>query len=538
MPAPPYSSGTVIPSSPSSPISRHSSAGNRFARSISAAIGATRSCAQPRTSLAQRLDILAEGEVQRGHEHRRFLPRLCGSRDARGARKASARAMRTALTKMNPFEINALLQFRVRNTLGPRPRTRYKPLVIPGGCACAQAEVTRKTAETELSVALDLDGTGRHDNQTGVGFFDHMLDQLARHALIDLDDPRHRRPAHRRPPHRRGRRHRARPRPRPGPRRQARHPPLRLLPPRPWTRPWSAPPSTSPGRPFLVWKVDFPTPEDRHLRHRARPRVLHRPRDERRPHPQRRAASTAPTATTSPRPASRPSPGRCAPPSSPTRAAPPPSPPPRARSRNDHDHRRLRQRQPALGAEELPAHGRRDRRRPGRRHRRPRRRPRAPTASSCPASAPSPTAAPASPPSPASSRRSRSACIRRRRPLPRHLRRPADAWPTAAASTARHPRLRLDPRRGRPHRARRPRAQDPAHGLERARNPRAPPAPRRHRHRRPRLFRPLLPPGARRPGPPHRRPSTTAARSPPSSPATTSPAPSSTRRRARPPASA
>jgi imidazoleglycerol-phosphate dehydratase len=49
-----------------------------------------------------------------------------------------------------------------------------------------KAEVSRKTAETELSVALDLDGSGRHDNQTGVGFFDHMLDQLARHALIDL----------------------------------------------------------------------------------------------------------------------------------------------------------------------------------------------------------------------------------------------------------------------------------------------------------------------------------------------------------------
>lgn len=50
-----------------------------------------------------------------------------------------------------------------------------------------KAEVSRKTAETELSVRLDLDGTGRHDNRTGVGFFDHMLDQLARHALIDLE---------------------------------------------------------------------------------------------------------------------------------------------------------------------------------------------------------------------------------------------------------------------------------------------------------------------------------------------------------------
>jgi imidazoleglycerol-phosphate dehydratase len=50
-----------------------------------------------------------------------------------------------------------------------------------------KAEVSRTTAETALSVKLDLDGTGRHDNRTGVGFFDHMLDQLARHALIDLE---------------------------------------------------------------------------------------------------------------------------------------------------------------------------------------------------------------------------------------------------------------------------------------------------------------------------------------------------------------
>ena len=49
-----------------------------------------------------------------------------------------------------------------------------------------KAEVSRKTAETEISVAVNLDGTGTHDCQTGVGFFDHMLDQLARHSLIDL----------------------------------------------------------------------------------------------------------------------------------------------------------------------------------------------------------------------------------------------------------------------------------------------------------------------------------------------------------------
>ena len=49
------------------------------------------------------------------------------------------------------------------------------------------ATTTRKTNETEIFVGLDLDGVGAHLNQTGVGFFDHMLDQLARHSMIDLD---------------------------------------------------------------------------------------------------------------------------------------------------------------------------------------------------------------------------------------------------------------------------------------------------------------------------------------------------------------
>lgn len=49
------------------------------------------------------------------------------------------------------------------------------------------ADIARSTKETKIKLSLNLDGTGESSPQTGVGFFDHMLDLLARHSLIDLD---------------------------------------------------------------------------------------------------------------------------------------------------------------------------------------------------------------------------------------------------------------------------------------------------------------------------------------------------------------
>jgi len=55
------------------------------------------------------------------------------------------------------------------------------------GSPLRQAEVTRNTAETQITARVNLDGTGQAKLATGIGFFDHMLDQIARHGLIDLE---------------------------------------------------------------------------------------------------------------------------------------------------------------------------------------------------------------------------------------------------------------------------------------------------------------------------------------------------------------
>ena len=50
-----------------------------------------------------------------------------------------------------------------------------------------EAEISRKTAETEITVRLNIDGGGNSDIETGIGFFDHMLRLFSKHSLIDLE---------------------------------------------------------------------------------------------------------------------------------------------------------------------------------------------------------------------------------------------------------------------------------------------------------------------------------------------------------------
>ncbi len=58
--------------------------------------------------------------------------------------------------------------------------------ISPGQAPARRGSVTRRTKETALSATVDLDGTGAYDIATGVGFLDHMIEQLARHSLIDI----------------------------------------------------------------------------------------------------------------------------------------------------------------------------------------------------------------------------------------------------------------------------------------------------------------------------------------------------------------
>src|SRR6476620_4650443 len=68
---------------------------------------------------------------------------------------------------------------------GPRLVAVAPELATPGSGG-RRAAVSRKTKETRIAAAINLDGTGQYDVKTGIGFLDHMLEQLSRHSLIDI----------------------------------------------------------------------------------------------------------------------------------------------------------------------------------------------------------------------------------------------------------------------------------------------------------------------------------------------------------------
>ena len=84
---------------------------------------------------------------------------------------------------------SARLQTVMLFCAGSRAAVRFSRVVMSSTQAmpARTAEVSRKTAETDISVAINLDGTGVSRLESGIGFLDHMLEQIARHGLIDMD---------------------------------------------------------------------------------------------------------------------------------------------------------------------------------------------------------------------------------------------------------------------------------------------------------------------------------------------------------------
>jgi imidazoleglycerol-phosphate dehydratase len=78
------------------------------------------------------------------------------------------------------------LQGKAQNGADGIMQASFDRLLMSAMTAMRQVDVSRNTLETQIAVSLNLDGSGKAELATGIGFFDHMLDQIARHGMIDL----------------------------------------------------------------------------------------------------------------------------------------------------------------------------------------------------------------------------------------------------------------------------------------------------------------------------------------------------------------
>ena len=78
------------------------------------------------------------------------------------------------------------MQGKAQNGADGIMQASFDRLLMSAMTAMRQVDVSRNTLETQITVSLNLDGSGKAELATGIGFFDHMLDQIARHGMIDL----------------------------------------------------------------------------------------------------------------------------------------------------------------------------------------------------------------------------------------------------------------------------------------------------------------------------------------------------------------
>ena len=156
MSAPPYSSGTVMPSTPSSPILRHRSIGNWSLRSISAARGAISACGEVAHRVAQRVDVVAELEVEAGQVSSSCLLGIGQCRTS--SRPAPSSRSRSSSRPASLAAVAVDLQARPSTTLIVRPGLRHHALE-------AEARPARRRQQVDLELDGQHGGVGRHQRE-------------------------------------------------------------------------------------------------------------------------------------------------------------------------------------------------------------------------------------------------------------------------------------------------------------------------------------------------------------------------------------